>query len=116
MRGDNHALVSDRMVEMAFDWLRENAAPAAAAKAERIKAEHNVKRVKARLFLEAQGSSIAERDAWALCHDDYGAACDREAKAVEQDEWHRLQRGKAEALIDAWRTEQSNMRAMSKVG
>lgn len=108
-------LISDDLVQSAFDWLRENTRPAAAAKAARIRAEHTTKRVKAQMFLEASGS-VAERDARAIASDEYLEAVDAEASAVEQDEYHRNQRNKAEAIIDAWRTEQSNYRAMGRVG
>ena len=109
------ALVTDKMVHAAFDWLSDASAPAAAAKAERIRAEHGVKRVKARLFLESSETSVAAKEAWAMNHADYGAAVDREAEAVRNDEFFRNERGKCEALIEAWRTEQSNFRAMGKV-
>lgn len=108
-------LISDNLVQAAFDWLRENAAPSAAAKAARIRAEHNTKRVKAKQFLEASGS-VAERDATAIASDEYLEAVDGEASAVEADEFHRNQRNKAEAIIEAWRTEQASMRAIAKVG
>jgi len=108
-------LISDDLVEKAFDWLKDNAAQSAAAKAARIRAEHNVKRVKAQKFLESEGS-IAERDARAIASDEYAEAIDQECEAVERDEFHRNQRNKASAIIEAWRTEQSNYRAMQKVG
>lgn len=110
-----NVLVTDRMVSAAFDWLNDHAGPAAAAKAELIRAEHNVKRVKARLFLAAPPGNIAEREAFALTQDDYGAAVDREAEAARNDEFFRRERDKCQALIEAWRTEQSNFRAMGKV-
>lgn len=109
------ALVTDRMVHAAFDWLDDHAGPAAAAKAELIRAEHNVKRVKARLFLASGETSVAAKEAWAMTQDEYAAACEREAEAVRNDEYHRREREKCQALIEAWRTEQSNFRAMGKV-
>lgn len=109
------ALVTDKMIHAAFDWLNDHAAPAAAAKAERIRAEHNVKRVKARLFLAAPGGSVAERDAWAMSQAEFGDAVDREAEAVRNDEFHRGERTKCEAIIEAWRTESANFRTMGKV-
>lgn len=108
-------LISEKMIHAAFDWLEANAEPAAAAKAQRIRAEHATKRMRARLFLESPKSSVAERDAWALDHPDYGAAVDTEAEAVEKDEAFRNQRSKCDAIIEAWRSEQANYRAMSKV-
>lgn len=108
-------LIPDVMIEAAFEWLQENTGPAAAAKADRIRAEYATKRVKARLFLEAEGT-VAERDAQSLAHPDFGAVVKEEAEAVRLDEWHRNQRNKSEAIIEAWRTEQSSMRALGKIG
>ncbi len=107
-------IVSDEMVQNAFDWLNEHAETAAAARAEKIRAEYNVKRVRARLFLMASGT-IAERDAVAICDDDFKAATDREADAAEKDKWHYEYRENCSAMIDAWRTEQSNLRSMGRV-
>ncbi len=111
-----NVLVSNQMVTAAFDWLDDHAAPAAAAKAELIRAEHNVKRVKARLFLASNETSVAAKDAWAMSQDEYGGACEREAEAARNDEYHRREREKCQALIEAWRTESANYRTMTKVG
>ena len=54
------------------------------------------------------------REAWAESHKDYIAACEDEVKAVEEDEWHRSQRNKADTVIEAWRTEQASHRAGNK--
>jgi len=107
-------LVTEKMVQAAFDWLQENAGPAAKAKAEKIKAEHATKKTRAMMFLEAEGNN-AEREASAISSQEVQDAIDAEAEAVRQDEWFRNQRGRAEALIEAWRTESSNIRAMGKV-
>jgi hypothetical protein len=109
-------LVTDAMVGLAFDWLHDHAGRAAAAKAERIKAEYGTKRVRAKLFLEAPVSTVAEREAWALTQPEFEAAVDREAEAVREDEFHRGERIKCEMLIEAWRSESANLRAMGKVG
>lgn len=108
-------LISEQTIEAAFDWLKINSGPAAAAKAERIRAEYNTKQTKGRLYLQSEESSVAARDAWALNHPDFAAAVEREAQAVEADEFHRNQRSKAEAIIDAWRTQSSNERVLAKV-
>lgn len=108
-------LVSDEMVQKAFDWLNENSRTAAAARAAKVRAEHHVKKTKARLFLEADGSNQV-RESHAINHDDYFEACEMEAVAVEEDQYHINQRNRAIAIIDAWRTEQSNYRAMQRVG
>ena len=108
-------LVNEDMIAAAFDWLHDNSKPAAAAKAARIRAEYKTKQVKARVFLESEGT-VAEREATALASDRYDEAVDAEIQAVENDEFHRNQRSKAEAIIESWRSEQANLRAMSKVG
>ena len=108
-------LVNEDMIQAAFDWLHDNSKPAAAAKAERIRAEYRTKQIKAKAFLEAEGT-VAEREATALASSQYDEAVDAEIQAVENDEFHRNQRSKAEAIIESWRSEQANLRAMSKVG
>ena len=108
-------LISDKMVQMAFDWLKDNAGKAAQAKAARIRAEHGVKKAKAHAFLAAEGT-VAEREAKAIASDDYDEAADAECQAIEQDEFYRNQKDKAIAIIEAWRSEQANLRALGKVG
>ena len=103
-------LVTDKMVSDALDYLATSTEPAAAAKAERIRAEYHRKRVRSQMMLETDGP-IAIREATAETSDEYGSACEREANAVQNDEWHRLQRNKAEAIIEAWRTESATVRA-----
>lgn len=108
-------LVTEKMVREAFDWLDENASDAAQAKAERIRAEHGVKKARAKAFLDASGT-VAEREAKAIASAAYNEAAEREVQAVGRDEWHRNQRNKCEAIIEAWRTECSNLRGMGRVG
>lgn len=103
-------LVTETMMQAALDYLATSAHEAAAAKAERVRAEHGVKQAKARAFMQAEGP-VAQRDAEAIASDEYATAVEREAKAVEQDEWHRNQRTKADAIISAWQTENANRRA-----
>jgi hypothetical protein len=108
-------IVSDKMVQDAFDWLNGHADSAAAAKAEKIRAEYRVKVARGRVFGESEGT-VAERQAAADCDQHTQCAYDDEAEAVEKDEWHRVHRSKCEAIIEAWRTEQANLRGMTKVG
>lgn len=103
-------LVTDKMVSDALDYLSNDTEAAAAAKAERIKAEYARKRVRSQIMLETDGP-IAIREAHAETSEEYETACNREVEAVKRDEWHRLQRNKAEAIIEAWRTESATVRA-----
>lgn len=106
--------IRDETVHEAFSALDAHAQPAAAAKAMRERRDDERKAAKARAFLKATGS-VAERDAHALLDEGYVTACERYYAAVEADEEYRNERGKCEAIIEAWRTVQSNWRAMSKV-
>ncbi len=106
--------IRDETVHMAFDMLEDHAQPAAAAKAMRERREDEKRAAKARAFLKASGS-VAERDAHSLLSEDFKLACERFYAAVEADEEYRNQRGKCEAIIEAWRTCQSNYRAMGKI-
>lgn len=107
-------LVDDRTVQAAFDWLHENREASAASKAMRIRTEYAVKQAKAKAFLAASGNN-AEREAKALVSDEVATAIEEEIRAIEADEFHRNQRSRCSAIIEAWRTEQSNLRTMAKI-
>ncbi|XAI96543.1 hypothetical protein [Microcystis phage Mae-JY35] len=106
--------IRDETVHAAFDALESHAQPAAAAKAMRERREDERKAAKARAFLRATGS-VAEREAHAILDEEYRLACEKFYAAVEADEEFRNTRSKCEAIIEAWRTCQSNYRAMGKV-
>jgi len=107
-------LISDEWIEEALNYLATASDQTAAARANRVRAEFNRKQTRARLILSSPESSVAIRDAWAEAHRDYATACDEEVAAIEADEWHRSQRNKCDAIIEAWRTEQASHRAGSK--
>jgi hypothetical protein len=106
--------IRDETVHAAFDMLETHAQPAAAARAMRERREEEKRQAKACAFLKATGS-VAERDATSLLDEAYQQSCERFYAAVEADEEYRNQRSKCEAVIEAWRTVQSNYRAMAKV-
>jgi hypothetical protein len=109
-------LISDTMVHAAFDYLNDAADAAAKARANRILAEYGRKRKLAELILEAPHKTGELRRAWAEAHNDYWLSCEEEAEAIKADEWHRHQRVRAEAVCEAWRTEQANLRGTGRVG
>lgn len=106
--------IRDETVHAAFDMLESHAQPAAAARAMRERREDEKRAARARAFLKATGS-VAEREANSVLTEEYQQACERFYAAVEADEEYRNQRSKCEAVIEAWRTVQSNYRAMAKV-
>jgi hypothetical protein len=107
-------VIRDETVHAAFDALEAHAQPAAAARAMRERREDESKAEKARAFLNCTGS-VAEREAKALTSVEYMQARERYYAAIEADEEYRNTRSKCEAIIEAWRTVQSNYRAMAKV-
>lgn len=109
-------LISDAMVQAAFDYLNESGDNAAQAKADRYIAEHRRKAALSKLILGSKQKTSDMRRAEAEASDGYMAACEVEAEAIRADEWHRLQRMRAEATIEAFRTEQANMRGLRKIG
>jgi hypothetical protein len=108
-------LVTNKMVQEAFDYLTDGASKAASARASRVRAEYRLKQTKARLMLDVQGA-IALREAMAEVHEDYEEALKKMVLAIEQDEYHRNAKDTAIAIIEAWRTEQANHRNAGRVG
>lgn len=106
--------IRDETVHTAFDTLESNAQPAAAARAMRERREDERRAAKARAFLKATGT-VGEREAKSILSEEYEQACERYYAAIEADEEYRNTRSKCEAIIEAWRTVQSNYRAMGKV-
>lgn len=106
--------IRDETVHAAFDTLEAHAQPAAAAKAMRERREDERKAAKARAFLKASGT-VGEREAHAILSEEYQQANERFYAAIEADEEYRNTRSKCEAIIEAWRTVQSNYRAMGRV-
>lgn len=110
----SNKLVTDAHVQGALEYLALNAEPAAAAKANRFRAEYRRKKVKAEIMLDTDGP-IAIREAQAEVSDAYQEAVESECEAVRIDEHHRNQRNKCETIIEAWRTENANVRASERI-
>jgi hypothetical protein len=109
------SLVTDDMVSAALTYLSTSTVDSAKAKADRVMAEHNRKRVRAQLILDSDQTTAALREADAEASQWYLEACLKERDVVEKDEYHRAARIKADAIIEAWRTENANIRAAEKV-
>lgn len=109
-------LITEKMVNAAFDYLNDAADAAAKARADKILTEHRRKKVFAELLLLQEKGTADLRRAAVEAHPEYWTACEAEAAAVRDDAWHSHQKGKAMAVIEAWRTEQSNLRSAGRVG
>ena len=106
--------ISDKQVQEAFDVLHDPAH--AKARAAHEYAEKRLKVVLAKAELQANGKTVGERQATALASDEYEAACRSARLIAEQYYALKDQRDAASALLDAWRTQRSDERALLKVG
>lgn len=106
-------MIREEEVELAVEWLRDNARPAAKAKAERIYMEEFRKSLEAELMQEAPevNRSDKARESWARSHPRYVAHLQAIRAAVESDEAMRWLMVAAQAKIEAWRTQNANLRA-----
>lgn len=106
--------ISDEQVQQAFDILHERTH--AKARAAYEYAEKRLKIVLAKATLEAEGKTVGERDANAQTSPEYAAALTHFRLIAETYYSERDKRDAAAAVIDAWRTQRSDERAMMKVG
>lgn len=106
--------ISDREIQAAFDVLHDQAH--AKSRAAYEFAEKRLKVVLAKAQLAAEGKTVGEREANALTSPEYEASLIKFKLIAETYYSERDRRDAASAVIDAWRTQQSDMRAMGKVG
>jgi predicted outer membrane protein len=108
-------LIPEADIEKAVSYLRESAKDAAQARAQMkyLTEFLKAKRAKLKTGLGAGVSNAAAED-MALAHPEYLELLEGYRTAVEQDAFHGFKREAAVAMIDAWRTQQSNLRAEGK--
>jgi len=106
--------IPDAHVEHAFELLKSGAH--ATARAAYEFAEKQLKVTLARAELQAEGKTVGERAAVALTSAEYERAVADFKLVAENYYRERDRREAAVAVIDAWRTQQSDMRAMGRVG
>lgn len=105
--------IPDDHVQAAFDILRDPAH--AKARAAHEYAEKRLKVVLAKAQLQANGKTVGEREASALASEEYEAATKAARLIAESYYALKDQRDAASATLDAWRTQQSDLRSMGKV-
>lgn len=110
-------MIDDKKLEQALDWLRDNAPKAAKARAERVYLEEWIGSLRAQLAAKAieSGKSAAAAEIEAKASPDYQTALKGYREAVEADELMRWHRTRADAVIEVWRSQQANARAIGKV-
>lgn len=105
--------IPEKQVQAAFDVL--NSPDHAKARAAHEYAEKRLKVVLAKVQLTANGKTVGEREATALASEEYEAACKHARMIAETYYSLKDQRDAASATLDAWRTQQSDQRALGKV-
>lgn len=104
-------MITDAEAEKAIDFLRDNAAKAAQARAERTYVEEYRKTIKAQIMKEHVGEALGAQEREAYADERYKQHLKAIKEAVYADEYQRFMRAAAEAKFDAWRTMSSNERA-----
>ncbi len=102
--------ITDEDVETAFDWLRENAAAAAKARAERVYVQEFRKSLKAQLMQEHHNLPVSAQEREAYADPRYIEFLQALKEAVFQDEKIGFLREAALAKVDAWRSASANER------
>lgn len=108
----SNQLVSDAAVELALDWLRDNADEIGKAKEEAVKADHMLKHVKALAMKQHAALPVSAQTREAEASEQYLAAIERTAKAAGEFERLRGLREAAALKIETWRSASANYRAM----
>lgn len=105
-------IVTEEQVHKALEFLRDSASSLGQAKARTIRAEHMLRHTEALLYKSSNATTSDSRRADARTDPRYLASIEEDA--VSAGEYAKLQalRQSAEMLIEAWRSEQANYRAM----
>lgn len=107
-------LIPEEAVQAAFDWLNQNSDLVGGARANLIRAEYKAKRIHARIMRHEQGA-MELRKAKATDSDEYAAAMEDLAHAEGVWETLKDRRSKAEAILEAWRTQEASQRGLRQV-
>lgn len=107
-------LLNQDVIDSAFQWLIASSDEIAMARGNVIRTEFKMKKVHARLYLQATGT-IESKKAQATTHPEYEEAVENYAIAMQTWERAQDQRNRAELVIEAWRTASASERAIGRV-
>jgi hypothetical protein len=105
-------MISEEDVDKAVGFLRESVSQAAKYKSERIYLEEFRKSLKSQIMCEYQDFSLGAQERNAYADSRYIKHLEALKEAIFLDEKQRFARVAAEALIEAWRSQQANLRAI----
>lgn len=104
-------MISEANIEKAVEFLRESAQEAAEARANVKYLAEFLKSKRAQIKAAQAGMSNAAAEDAALSHPAYLELLEGYRAAVEKDAFHSFKREAASAMIEAWRTQNANLRA-----
>ena len=107
-----HETLDETMVDESVNWLKDNAEKMAQNRANRLYLEQYSKSLKALLMKKFSEMPISAQEREAYAHTDYQEHIKAYRTAVFLDEKYRFLKVHHEARIEAWRTQQANIRAI----
>jgi hypothetical protein len=109
-------MITDKHVEMALAYMRDNAAKLGQAKANRVYLEQFRKSKKALLFSQAPSActTIADKESWAYANDEYLELLEGLKAAIEAEEELKWMMHAASMKVEVWRTQQATARAVDR--
>lgn len=109
---NKHTFINEHEIDRALDYLRDNAAVAAQARANRVYCEEYRKSLKAIIMKRHADMPVNAQEREAYADEEYITHLDALKQAVFEDERHRFLLEAAKAKCDAWRSQCANERAM----
>ena len=107
--------VLDDALTDALDKVEEYAPLWAKAKKDRVVLEEFKRSKRSELFLQASGSTVAEKEHWAYAHKDYKDVIEGLGVATEEEGKLLWKLKLAEMKVEVWRTLQANRRQEARV-
>lgn len=107
--------ITSKQMDHAVSILADPEKRAAKARAAAEYLSDMTKVVKAKLEAQSNEKSAAARESWALAHPTYETHLEQLKLAREEDYSQRERKSAAEAIVEIWRTEQSNQRAAERI-
>lgn len=105
-------IVQEEQIHKALEFLRDSAEALGKAKARSVKADHMVKHTEALMYKASEEKTADSRRADARTTPQWQEAILEDALASGELSKLQALRQSAELTIEAWRTEQSNYRAL----
>jgi len=106
------SIIIEKDVEDAIDWLKSNENKCAEYRANRRYLEDFSKSLKAILMKEFQDLPISAQEREAYSHKNYQEHLKALRQAVFLDEKFRFKAKTQETIIEAWRTQEANLRSV----